>query len=171
MAMRTGPSSGCLVAILDMVKAAAPVLVFRWLAPDTEADLVAGAAVILGHNFPAWWRFRGGRGVSPLFGVLAVVDWVAIPVVVAASLVVGLVVLADPYFSYAAAPVFLVPWFWWRFGWGPEVVFALVVNVFYWTATIPELRAWIGYRRRSRRPRMEFRKGFAGMVLPGEDEP
>lgn len=68
------------------------------------------------------------------------------------------------------APLFLIPWFWWRFGWSPETVFSLAANLFYWVASIPELRTWFGYRRanpRSRGERLrEYRKGFVGLVLP-----
>jgi glycerol-3-phosphate acyltransferase PlsY len=174
MMVRQGPRAGCLVSGLDMLKAAIPVLAARILFPDTDLDLVVGAAVIAGHNWPVWHRFHGGRGVSPLYGALLVVDWTAIPVTIVASTVVGIVILADPYLSYSGAPLFLIPWFWWRFGWGPEMVFALVVNAMYWAATMPELRIWIDYRRthpRARRDRIrEFRKGFAGTLPIDRDD-
>ncbi|MBT8395472.1 MAG: glycerol-3-phosphate acyltransferase [Gemmatimonadetes bacterium] len=170
VAMRTGAGPGCTVSMLDMVKGVLPVLALRLLFPGTSLDLVAGAAVIAGHNFPIWHRLKGGRGMSPLFGVLLLVDWTAIPATMVASSVVGLVILADPYLSYVMSPVFLIPWFWWRFGLGPETMFALAANVLYWVATVPELRDWISYRRthpRSRRERLrEYRKGFVGLVLP-----
>jgi glycerol-3-phosphate acyltransferase PlsY len=172
VAMRKGAGPGCAVSVLDMVKAAIPVLAFRLLFPDSHLDLIAGVAAVAGHNFPVWHRFKGGRGMSPLFGVLLLVDWTAIPAIMVASSIVGMLILADPYMSYVMAPLFLVPWFWWRFGWGPETAFSLAVNLLYWVASIPELRTWFGYRRanpRSRRERLrEYRKGFVGLVLPEE---
>jgi glycerol-3-phosphate acyltransferase PlsY len=174
LAFRSGPAAGCTVSVLDMVKAALPVVALRLLAPDSPLDLVAGAAAIAGHNYPVWHRFVGGRGLSPLFGVLAVVDWTAIPATMAASTVFGLLILADLFMSYASGPAFLIPWFWWRFGLGEEVVLAAAVNAIYWPAVMPELREWVGYRRRHPRPWIErikdYRKGFARFVV-SDDEP
>lgn len=171
VASRGGPGPGMLVGFLDMAKAAAVVLAFRLLAPGTEADLVAGSAAIAGHNFPAWHRFRGGRGMSPLFGALLVVDWLSVPSITVAGAAFGLVVLADPYLAYASAPIFLIPWMWWRFGAGPELWFALATNALYWLATVPELRVWFAHRRDSPLPRRErvkdFQTGMAGMAGSG----
>jgi len=87
--------------------------------------------------------------------------------------VVGLVILADPYLSYTLFPIFLIPWFWWRFGCGPETFFGVVANILYWASTLPELITWIGYCRthpRSRRDRLrEYRKGFVGLAFPEKD--
>lgn len=168
VASRGGPGPGMLVGFLDMAKGAAAVVAFRSLGPGTAADLVAGVAAVAGHNFPIWHRLRGGRGMSPLFGALFVVDWLSVPAVTVAGAAFGLVVLADPYLAYASAPLFLIPWMWWRFGPGPELWFALAANAFYWLATVPELRVWFAHRRSHPLPRRErikdFRTGMAGMA-------
>ncbi len=49
-----------------------------------EAALAGGAAVIVGHLFPVWLGFRGGKGVATALGVLIVISW---PVAVLAALV------------------------------------------------------------------------------------
>ena len=61
--------SGLLVLITDLGKGAAAVALARWLGVPFEMELVAGVFAVLGHNFPVWLRFRGGKGGAPLIGV------------------------------------------------------------------------------------------------------
>lgn len=62
-----------LVWILDMVKAVAAVLIGRYVG-GAVFGVWCGFAAIVGHCFPIWLKFRGGKGVSCLFGVLLAVN-------------------------------------------------------------------------------------------------
>lgn len=62
-----------LVWILDMVKAIVAVLIGRYVGGDVFA-VWCGFMAIVGHCFPVWLRFHGGKGVSSLFGVLLAVN-------------------------------------------------------------------------------------------------
>ncbi len=74
--LRTGRKGlALLTLLLDGGKGAAAVFVAGYYGPDLQA--VAGTAVVLGHMFPPWLMFRGGKGVATLFGVLFVVSWPA----------------------------------------------------------------------------------------------
>ncbi len=97
---------------LDMVKGAVAVLLGRLLAgeahPAETGALAAGLAAVLGHMFPVWLRFRGGKGVATGFGVLLA----AMPAVGAVTgtiwLAVALVVRissASALVASAAAPL------------------------------------------------------------------
>ena len=58
-----------LVWILDMAKAAAAGFLGKYIAGDAFGAW-CGFAAIVGHCFPVWLKFRGGKGISSLFGVL-----------------------------------------------------------------------------------------------------
>ena len=62
-----------LVWLLDMAKAVTAVLIGRYVGGEVLA-VWCGFAAIVGHCFPVWLRFHGGKGVSCLFGVLLAVN-------------------------------------------------------------------------------------------------
>jgi acyl phosphate:glycerol-3-phosphate acyltransferase len=60
-----------LVVAIDLAKGAGSVLVAARLAAGPEAPVTAGVAAIVGHIYPVWLRFRGGKGVATACGVFA----------------------------------------------------------------------------------------------------
>src|SRR5258706_3548261 len=77
--MRTsGVTAGLLVAALDMAKGAASVWLAERFATNAAAPAAAGVAAIVGHVYPVWLRFRGGKGVATACGVFSVLTPMAI---------------------------------------------------------------------------------------------
>ncbi len=62
-----------LVWILDMAKAAAAVFIGKYIAGDAFGAW-CGFAAIVGHCYPVWLKFKGGKGISSLFGTLLAVS-------------------------------------------------------------------------------------------------
>lgn len=66
-----GKKLGIVTLLLDAAKGAAAVLLAWWLFPAQPwAHAAAAATAFLGHVFPVWLRFRGGKGVATALGVL-----------------------------------------------------------------------------------------------------
>lgn len=73
--LRTGHKGAALATlILDSGKGAIAVLLARWLGGEGAA-LVAGAAAFLGHLFPVFLGFKGGKGVATFLGTLIALSW------------------------------------------------------------------------------------------------
>jgi glycerol-3-phosphate acyltransferase PlsY len=69
---RKGLAAATLIA--DMLKGTVAVLAITWWAGH-DAGLVAGVGAFLGHLFPVWLKFKGGKGVATFLGVLLAVAW------------------------------------------------------------------------------------------------
>ena len=103
-----GWGAGVLVALHDIGKAVLAVLLARWLFPAVpHGDAAAGVACVLGHIFPFYLKFRGGKGLASYFGMTLALNWKL-------ALLVGIVLVAvtviTDYISLAAiSTVILVP--------------------------------------------------------------
>lgn len=78
--LRTGNKKlAAATLLLDLLKGTAAVLVVRVLMPGVpEANTLAGIAAFLGHLFPIWLGFKGGKGVATYIGVLLGLFWPAV---------------------------------------------------------------------------------------------
>ena len=139
--LRTGRKGLALATLLlDGGKGAVAVLVAGMWGPDLA--LMAGYGVLLGHLFPVWLKFKGGKGVATTLGVLLAIDF---PVGAAACLTWLLVAAVTRYsslaalLSIAAAPLYALyqPLLWAKgavsIGNTQIAVFAAILAVLVWS--------------------------------------
>ncbi len=83
--LRSGRKDLAAITLIgDAGKGVVAVLLARWLTNDTAAMVaIAGGAAFVGHLFPVWLKFNGGKGVATFYGVLLTAAW---PVGVLAAL-------------------------------------------------------------------------------------
>ncbi len=134
-----GKKFGALVAAIDIGKGAVVVLLVRYFAENAvlPGDIVAlflflaGAAAVIGHNFPFYMNFNGGKGTATVIGVLLAIDWrvgligFALFVVVALVtdfLVLGVLML---YVTLIAIAV-------WADGYWPVVIAVVLFGIAIW---------------------------------------
>jgi acyl phosphate:glycerol-3-phosphate acyltransferase len=84
----SGVRAGIVVAVLDIAKGSAGVLVADRIAGADHTSALAGFAAVVGHIYPVWLRFRGGKGVATACGVFTVLAPLAVPPAAVAFLAV-----------------------------------------------------------------------------------
>lgn len=127
--LRTGRKDlAAATLILDSGKGAAAALLATLATADYRTGLAAGAFAVIGHNFPVWLRFHGGKGVATTLGVLLATAW---PVGVLACLTWAAMAALFRFSSLAAltalglAPLYAV----FLAGTGHVVVFAMLAVI------------------------------------------
>jgi acyl phosphate:glycerol-3-phosphate acyltransferase len=139
--MQYGAKYGCLTSVLDMLKALVPTALFRLASPDTPYYWLTAAAAVVGHNWPVYYRFQGGRGQSPLIGGLIIIDPLGLMVTNLIGLAIGQFVIKRALAAGSMWIILLIPWMMWR-GEPAGIAYALIVNVAYWIAMLPEMREY-----------------------------
>jgi acyl phosphate:glycerol-3-phosphate acyltransferase len=110
-----GPLAGILTLIFDVAKGAAAVLLAERLSNDSATWMtIAAVAALVGHCFPVWLKFKGGKGVATAAGVFLVLSP---PALLGALILFLLVVIVWRYVSLgsisAAAAMPLLMYFMW----------------------------------------------------------
>ena len=126
--LRTGNKGAALATLLlDGGKGAVAVLLARWLVGGEDAAQVAGFAAFLGHLYPVWLGFRGGKGVATFLGLFLALDWQVGFALCLTWLVTALVTRYSSVaalFAAASAGLWIV---WWTDG--SLLVLALILTV------------------------------------------
>ncbi len=145
-----GARYGCMTSVLDMAKATGITLAFKLAYPDETYYLIASGFAVVGHIWPVFHRFRGGRGQSPIIGSLFVVDW---PTPLIAYAGAQILASASRFRGYVArfAPMLIAAgWLYYRFRDTAFVYYALGLWGLRIVAMRSEIRQYAQLRRAGR---------------------
>jgi acyl phosphate:glycerol-3-phosphate acyltransferase len=135
---RLGVKYGCMTSVLDMLKVALPSLFIKLTFTAHPFFLLTALFGIIGHNYPVYHKFVGGRGESPILGSLLVINWFGILIANAAATVLGFItgsVLVVRWGGY----FILIFWFWYYFNDIFYVAFMVVANIVFYMAMSKDL--------------------------------
>ncbi len=90
--LRLGSKPGAVLTLAgDIAKGVLPVVAARWFLDEPVLLALAALGAFLGHLFPVYFRFEGGKGVATALGVLAAIDWQLASILIVTWLVVAAV--------------------------------------------------------------------------------
>ena len=140
---KIGFAEGIVVLALDIGKGAAAIALARCLGVPMIVELFAGVAAVIGHSYPVWLKFRGGRGGATTIGILIFLMPWGIPIYLA-IFGLGLLTTHFPTLSYSIAFLCFPFIAWLIYHSGALVVFSigiLLLPLFKYIPRIKEMRA------------------------------
>ncbi|OGN99993.1 MAG: hypothetical protein A2Y90_04075 [Chloroflexi bacterium RBG_13_52_12] len=99
---KVGFAEGLLVLFIDIGKGAAGVALAEYLGMEVVVQMLAGAAVVLGHSFPVFLKFHGGKGGASCIGILIYFMPWGVPIYLGCFLLI-LLITRFPTLSYSLA--------------------------------------------------------------------
>jgi glycerol-3-phosphate acyltransferase PlsY len=110
---RAGKTAGVLTLLLDAAKGCAAVLIAKALTGDDWVIAAAAIAALVGHIFPVWLGFRGGKGVATGVGIFVVLAPIAL---LCAGVIFVAIVALTRYVSLGSivAAVLIPVFVWWQ---------------------------------------------------------
>jgi glycerol-3-phosphate acyltransferase PlsY len=134
-----GTHEGTFVGLFDIAKGAGAILIAQALNVSELWIFGTGFAAVVGHNFPVFAGFRGGRGSATVIGIFLVLA--------PTSTLVTLVVVAVPFFAsrrFGGAVIIglaLLPLFVWLLGGSLSLIcYALAIDLFMLLRNLPDIR-------------------------------
>jgi glycerol-3-phosphate acyltransferase PlsY len=144
-----GSKYGFLTYVLDVAKVFVPIIVVKTTFADETYFLFTAFAALIGHVWPIYYRFKGGRGISVIYWTLFAIDWIGVFATSIPGMLIGLIVLRDMLSAYFLGVLFVIPWLWFRTQDVYYVYFAIAANIVFTIAMMPEIKRWLVVRRDS----------------------
>ena len=103
---------GAIVAFVDILKSFLAVYICRYLFPNNEIiPFLAGAMAIIGHIFPFYMKFKGGKGFACYIGMLLAINWKLLLVLIIIGVIITVVtnyIALATIFTATATPAYYI---------------------------------------------------------------
>ena len=127
-----GKTLGVACALFDIAKAALAIWLCGKLFPElTYSFAVTGVSCILGHIFPFYMKFRGGKGLACLGGMILAFDWRVFLIMLSCEIVVAIVTNYICFVPLSASVVFPIVYGIMRHDWWGALILCLVIPVMF----------------------------------------
>lgn len=124
--LRHGGKKAAIITLLgDMLKGLIPVLVFSQFQADALTIALVGLFALLGHIFPIYYGFKGGKGVATFYGVILGMNWLV--GIIALAIWLGMAAMVKISSLSALVSVFFTPFILWHFSQSIELTAAVAV--------------------------------------------
>jgi len=130
-----GIKKGAIVFFADIAKAIVAFLLATWLLPGTQDCVVpgiyAGLGTVLGHAFPFYLKFKGGKSVASLLGIIIMLDWRVMAISFA---IMAIIIITTRFISLGSLLLSLsVPILLLIFNYSIETIgIAIVISILIW---------------------------------------
>lgn len=145
--IKLGPKVGCTIGLLDILKGVVPVLLLKLLYPNDFYHLLAAVFVVVGHNWPVFYRFRGGGGISPTYGGFFVIDFFGTIISAFSGMIFGFFIIRDILLAYISGLWFMLLWLIVFKGDWPHIIYGIVINIIFILALIPDAKEYLKKKR------------------------
>ena len=124
--LRHGGKKAAIITLLgDMLKGLIPVLIIIQLQADTLTVALVGLFALLGHIFPIYYGFKGGKGVATYYGVILGMNWLV--GLIAITIWLAMAALLKISSLSALVSIFFTPFILWYFSQSVELTSAVTV--------------------------------------------
>lgn len=138
-AREIGLVPGLLVLVADIAKGALAVLIALWLDVSLVLVFVAGFAAVVGHNWPVFLKFRGGKGAATTIGVLFALTPVASAITL--ILIVAIIVITSNVRLAVVVGLAVLPIIIWQInGSGMLITYSVIMFLFLGIRSLPSTR-------------------------------
>lgn len=131
--LRHGGKKAAIITLLgDMLKGLIPVLLIIQFQADTLTVALVGLFALLGHIFPVYYGFKGGKGVATYYGVILGINWLVGLIAIAIWLIMAALLKISSL--SALISIFLTPFILWHFSQSVELTssVALMSMLVFW---------------------------------------
>ncbi|MBN1683275.1 glycerol-3-phosphate acyltransferase, partial [Candidatus Bathyarchaeota archaeon] len=139
VSMILGPKIGLFTSLLDALKTIIPMYILKITNFPIEYYLIFSIGSLIGHVWPIYYNFKGGRGASTLIGSFLVVDFVGLITSLILGFVVGFLGLSSPGLAFMGWLLFMLPWVFFVKKDFLIINYSILLILIYFLANLPEI--------------------------------